>query len=291
MQWIGREILKSMLKKLCAEQPRMWHHYINALLFAYREVPQESTGFSPFELLYGRTVRGPMYILKELWTKEIETPEVKNSYQYVFELREKLEDTLALAKGELEKAQSKAKHYYDRRTKPSTLSEGDKVLVLLPTDNNKLLMQWKGPFVIEQTVGLNNYKIKVKGKLKTYHANLLKKYIDRDDSKSLIEKASVSFVNEDTSDDILFELNDFKMKESAKDAKIGQNLPVKQQEEIRTFVEEFKHRLIMLRYVPCVFVEWLSLSVHWHLSVVLYISHVSQGHYTYVMWRHVYCSV
>ena len=234
--------LKSMLKKLCAEQPRMWHRYINALLFAYREVPQESTGFSPFELLYGRTVRGPMYILKELWTKEIETPEVKNSYQYVFELREKLEDTLALAKGELEKAQSKAKHYYDRRTKPSTLSEGDKVLVLLPTDNNKLLMQWKGPFVIEQTVGLNDYKIKVKGKLKTYHANLLKKYIDRDDSKSLIEKASVSFVNEDTSDDNLFELNDFKMKESAKDAKIGQNLTVKQQEEIRTFVEDFKHR-------------------------------------------------
>ena len=47
----------------------------------------------------------------------------------------------------------------------------------------------------------------------------------------------------------------------------------------------------VLRYVPCVFVEWLSLSVHWHLSVVLYLSHVSQGHYTYVMWRHVYCSV
>ncbi|WP_353804766.1 DDE-type integrase/transposase/recombinase, partial [Acinetobacter baumannii] len=40
--------LKSTLKKLCSEQPRQWHRYINALLFAYREVPQESTGFSPF---------------------------------------------------------------------------------------------------------------------------------------------------------------------------------------------------------------------------------------------------
>ena len=55
--------------------------------------PLESTGFSPFELLHGRAVRGPMFILKELWTKELEEPEVKNSYQYVFELREKLEDT------------------------------------------------------------------------------------------------------------------------------------------------------------------------------------------------------
>ena len=60
--------LKSMLKKLCSEQPKHWHRYINALLFAYREVVQGSTGFSPFELLFGRTVRGPMMILKQLWT-------------------------------------------------------------------------------------------------------------------------------------------------------------------------------------------------------------------------------
>ena len=62
--------MKYMLKRLGSEQPRQWHRYINPLLFAYREVPQESTGFSPFELLYGRAVRGPMAILKQLWTKE-----------------------------------------------------------------------------------------------------------------------------------------------------------------------------------------------------------------------------
>ena len=48
----------------------------------------------------------------QLWTKEVEEPEVKNSYQYVFELREKLEDTLKLAHSELEKAQQKGKYYY-----------------------------------------------------------------------------------------------------------------------------------------------------------------------------------
>ena len=66
--------LKAMLKKLCAEQPRQWHRFINALLFAYREVPQESTRFLPFELLYGRTVRGPMHILKALWTENVDVP-------------------------------------------------------------------------------------------------------------------------------------------------------------------------------------------------------------------------
>lgn len=43
--------MKSMLKRLCNEQPRQWHRYINPLLFG---------------LSYGRAVRGPMLILKEL---------------------------------------------------------------------------------------------------------------------------------------------------------------------------------------------------------------------------------
>ena len=37
-------------------------------------------GFSPFLLLYGRPVRGLGMILKELWTNEVNIPEVKTSY-------------------------------------------------------------------------------------------------------------------------------------------------------------------------------------------------------------------
>ncbi|GFO19357.1 gypsy retrotransposon integrase-like protein 1 [Plakobranchus ocellatus] len=100
--------LKTCLRRLCSEQPRQWHRYINPLLFAYREVPQESMHFVPFELLYGRTVRGPMHILRELWTKEIEEPDVKSSYEYVLNLRERLDDTLKIAREELKKAQRSA---------------------------------------------------------------------------------------------------------------------------------------------------------------------------------------
>jgi len=58
--------LKLMLKRMCAERPKEWDRYLPALLFAYREVPQESLGFASFELLYGRSVRGPMAILREM---------------------------------------------------------------------------------------------------------------------------------------------------------------------------------------------------------------------------------
>lgn len=57
-------------------------------MFAIREVPQASTGFSPFELLYGRQSRGVLDVLREAW--EEGPTNVKNAIQYVLDLREKL---------------------------------------------------------------------------------------------------------------------------------------------------------------------------------------------------------
>jgi hypothetical protein len=74
-------------------RPKDWDRYLPAVLFAYREVPQASTGFLPFEMLCGRTVRGPMLLLKELWTKEDDTDEMRNTYQYILDLRNSFEET------------------------------------------------------------------------------------------------------------------------------------------------------------------------------------------------------
>ncbi|GFS16439.1 zinc finger protein [Elysia marginata] len=40
-------------------------------------------------------------------------------------------------------------------------------------------MQWKGPFEVLATVGVNDYRINMGGKVKTFHANLLKGYFAR----------------------------------------------------------------------------------------------------------------
>ena len=81
-------------------------------------------------------------------TKEIKEPEVRSSYAYVLELQERLDDTLKMAHDNLRASQTRYKRYYDRRTKERQFKCGDKVLILLPTDSNKLLMQWKGPYDI-----------------------------------------------------------------------------------------------------------------------------------------------
>jgi len=177
--------LKQMLKRMCSERPKDWDRYLNSLLFAYREVPQESLKFSPFELVYGRTVRGPMAILKELWTKEISDPEVKSTYQYVMDLRERLESTCELARQNLVSASKKHAKHYNKSAKDRNMKVDDRVLILLPTDNNKLLMQWKGPYNIVEKLGKVDYRIDMNGKIKTFHANLLKRYVDRSEINAI----------------------------------------------------------------------------------------------------------
>ena len=83
-----------MLKRLCAEQPRQWNHYIDALLLTYCKMPQESAGFASFELLYER---GAMQISRELWIENGGDHKVMNSYQYIFELR--IEDRRSVDRG------------------------------------------------------------------------------------------------------------------------------------------------------------------------------------------------
>ena len=103
------------------------------------------------------------------------------SYEYVTELLECLEDSWKLAQEELQKSQKRYKKYYDRKAKPRCLEVGeqDMVLILLPTESNKLFMQWRGPYTMESCVGANNYRIKMGSKTKTYNVNMLKKYIAR----------------------------------------------------------------------------------------------------------------
>ena len=54
------QTLKSMLRRAASDEGRDWDKLIPYVLFAYQEVPQASTGFSPFELVYGRAVRGTL---------------------------------------------------------------------------------------------------------------------------------------------------------------------------------------------------------------------------------------
>ena len=59
------QTLKNMIRSYCFDTEKDWDEGIHLLLFAVRESVQESLGFSPFELVFGHTVRGPLKLLKK----------------------------------------------------------------------------------------------------------------------------------------------------------------------------------------------------------------------------------
>ena len=86
---------------------------------------------------------------------------------------------MKLAQAELEKNQRRNKNLYNRKAKKRSFQAGNKVLVLLPSDQTKLLMQWKGSFEIKGTEWGNNYQVEVDKKVVTYHINMLKLYVEK----------------------------------------------------------------------------------------------------------------
>ncbi len=107
------QTLKQMLRKFVSETGRDWDQWLPYLLFAYREVPQASTGFSPFELLYGRDVRGPLALLQEMWEGNPEREESTSVVSYDLQMRERLQSMTTLAQNHLAEAREQQKTWYD----------------------------------------------------------------------------------------------------------------------------------------------------------------------------------
>lgn len=236
--------LKTMIKKMSKEQPKCWNHYLDPLLFAYREVPQATTGFSPFELIYGRSVKGPLSILKEIMTDD-SNEETKSCYRYFIELQSRLKQTLEIVKNEVVKAQGKQKSYYDKRTKPKDIHPGDEVLVMLPTQRNKMKMQWKGPYKVIDEPHNNDYSIKVMGKTKTYHANMLKKYYRRasyaeERPSTSCSAAVIEYEPDDGEQDSELYVMETKQTENYKDLKINENLKPEETKQLKNLINEYK---------------------------------------------------
>ena len=88
-------------------------------------------------------------------------------------------DTCKIAQVEAARQQTRYKKIYDRKARVRSYKPGEYVLILLPTDHNKLLLQWKGPFKVVEVVSPYDHKIETKSGHKIFHANMLKRYIFR----------------------------------------------------------------------------------------------------------------
>ncbi|XP_055899833.1 uncharacterized protein LOC129928659 [Biomphalaria glabrata] len=168
--------LKSFLRKVCQDSPCDWDRKVNAALFAYREVPNETTGISPFELVYGRQMRGPLAILKQVFVNNEEENGYKNVFSYLLDLKTRLSEVTAIANFNSKANRNKYKKQYDKYSSRRDINVGDCVLVLKPHRDSKLSVFWQGPYKVLNKISQFNYVIQKENMTKIYHINRLMKY-------------------------------------------------------------------------------------------------------------------
>jgi len=69
--------LKVMLRSLTEQFADSWDTALPWVLFAYRKVSVETLGCSPFELRFGRSVPGPLSLVKSAWLRETDLSNAK----------------------------------------------------------------------------------------------------------------------------------------------------------------------------------------------------------------------
>ena len=182
--------IKMTLRKLIKKQPKQWDRFVVPLLFALRDGVHHGHGLRPFELVYGRATRGPMKILRELWTKDKVEEETRDEYQYMLNPQEKISNTCRIAQEELAKNQHKSEKFCNRKARLRKFDIGGFVKVLLPLKTNKMQFMWRGPYEIVDKIGELDYRVKSNDCIAlsrmTYHVNMLKRDVDRNRKEAAI---------------------------------------------------------------------------------------------------------
>ena len=168
--------LKGMLKRSQCDI-KNWDKQLKYILFAYRSAPHCVTGFSPFTLMYGREVKGPLDVLQESWLSS--GCENVNVGEWLVAVKAKMAELSSIVSDRERAAKAKMKMYHDRTAKAKNFEAGEMVLVRKPGIHSKMGASWAGPFQVERKISPVTYKIQVPGKpsqSKVLHSNLLKKW-------------------------------------------------------------------------------------------------------------------
>ena len=140
--------LLAILRRYAMKESQKWARYLPYAVMTINSACSEATGYSPFELLHGVTMREAIDLQIDkpatFTTKEQQEAHIYWSVQ--------LQKIRSLARNMLFKAQSTQKINYDRSAKPTECKLGDTVylkrLALGLTEDPKLRPMYSGPYII-----------------------------------------------------------------------------------------------------------------------------------------------
>ena len=133
--------LLGMLGTLERHQKQNWKDYVGTLVHAYNCTKHESTGYSPYSLMFGREPHLPIDRAFGLEKQQSEESLTK----YVENLQKCLKESFDIATAAADKARRKQKLQYDLKVRPAEVKIGDRVLVkrLAFEGKSKLEDKWE----------------------------------------------------------------------------------------------------------------------------------------------------
>jgi len=143
--------LTRQIALLANESPSNWPDLIPHILHAYRASASAVTGFSPYEILFGRPMRVPLDLAYGVPPTGV-PPGVQRPEQYTAMLRERLDKIHSLVRSSIHGAATRMKDHYDKLSTLVYFKPGDVVMLYnrrrRRRKSTKLYAPWQGPFII-----------------------------------------------------------------------------------------------------------------------------------------------
>ena len=161
------QTLKNMLTKVTVNRKTQWSKFIDTCVFAYNTSEQESTKYSPFELMFGRRATLPIDIdVDRNDPNALVDSAASLSTSALSSLTARRKQLLEKAKENILKAQERQKSDYDRRrANPKVYIVGAKVLkkdfLRKKRKGGGMDEKYIGPYVITRHLGKGLYALRL----------------------------------------------------------------------------------------------------------------------------------